>query len=317
MHVWMWERGGCRPHTLSRALHRGRLRLVALAVTPWLGYRHLGLTPSPPQRCLGPTPVAANRPAPRARETDSSAMDPLHPRLRSLRRRRRAICAKEEKQWQERLARKRQVLAADRTTNELQYHMTRDSPVRQTAAQEGLLRPFLLLVSMSAALRCVLAVQLGICALGQDGFGDPHQEAWAILAHPEAGLRARCRSAWDKMNPFGGLPSWVRILTFVAQEHFVPSYLAWNDIFTSPKLSSAQATAESACAHSPTVAAFECELLAKLAQQQRSKLNKFQVVRVCVRVHARAHTQTHTHAQTHTRTHKHTHTWAGEFHRRT
>jgi len=166
--------------------------------------------------------------------------------------------------------------------------MMRDSPARQMAQKEGLLRPFLLLVSMSAALRSILGVQLGICALSEDHFGDAHQEAWQLLAHPEAGLRARCRSAWDRINPFGGFPSWLAILTFVAQTHFVPSYLAWHDLFTSEKLSKAEAAAESAGAHSRKVAAFEDELLVKLGKQQRCKLNKFQVV--C----ARSLTQTHT-----------------------
>jgi hypothetical protein len=51
------------------------------------------------------------------------------------------VCAKAEPQWQQVLARKRQVLAEDRTVNQVKYEMTRDSATRQQAAKAGVLRP--------------------------------------------------------------------------------------------------------------------------------------------------------------------------------
>ena len=96
---------------------------------------------------------------------------------------RRIVCAKAEPQWQQILARKRQVLAEDRTVNNVKYEMTRESATRQLAAKAGMLRPFVLLVSMTPSLRALLAVQLGLSPLSQPSFGDPHEEAWQILSH--------------------------------------------------------------------------------------------------------------------------------------
>ena len=96
---------------------------------------------------------------------------------------RRIVCAKAEPQWQQILARKRQVLAEDRTVNQVKYEMTRESATRQLAAKAGMLRPFVLLVSMTPSLRALLAVQLGLSPLSQPSFGDPHEEAWQILSH--------------------------------------------------------------------------------------------------------------------------------------
>ena len=85
---------------------------------------------------------------------------------------RRTVCAKAESQLQHIPVRKRQVLAEDRTIDQIKYAMTRDSAPRQQAAKTGLLCPSVLLVSMTPSVR--LAVQL---SLNQPYFGDPHEEA--------------------------------------------------------------------------------------------------------------------------------------------
>ena len=46
----------------------------------------------------------------------------------------------------------------------------------------GLIRPFLLLVSMHPAMRCQIGMLLGWCGITRPSYGKPHQEAWDILA---------------------------------------------------------------------------------------------------------------------------------------
>lgn len=149
---------------------------------------------------------------------------------------RKAVCAKAEPQWQQILARKRQVLAEDRTVNQVKYEMTRDSPTRQQATKAGLLRPFVLLASMTPALRALLAVQLGLSPLSQQSFGDPHEEAWQILNHKHNGLRATCVVGINKINPFASLPDWVGCLNHLCVTQFVPSYMSWGDMFSTDKV---------------------------------------------------------------------------------
>jgi len=124
---------------------------------------------------------------------------------------RRTVCAKAEPNWQQILARKRQVLAEDRTVNQLKYEMTRESATRQLAAKAGMLRPFVLLVSMTPSLRALLAVQLGLSPLSQPAFGDPHEEAWQILSHKLRGLQTTCTVGINKLNPFASPPDWVGV----------------------------------------------------------------------------------------------------------
>ena len=86
---------------------------------------------------------------------------------------RRTVCAKAESQLQHILVRKRQVLAEERTIDQIKYEMTRDSAPRQQVAKAGLLRLSVLLVSMTPSVRARLAVQLGLSPLNQPYFGEP------------------------------------------------------------------------------------------------------------------------------------------------
>ena len=190
---------------------------------------------------------------------------------------RRTVCAKAESQWQHILARKRQVLAEDRTIAQIKYEMTRDSAPRQQAAKAGLLRPFVLLVSMTPSLRALLAVQLGLSPLNQPYFGDPHEEAWQILSQKKRGLQASSVAGLSKLNPFASPPDWVGCLNHLCVAQFVPSYMSWGDMFSTPKMDHDEAKQECARVHSAKVDKFETELMEKIAKQQRAKMNKFQI----------------------------------------
>ena len=130
---------------------------------------------------------------------------------------------------------------------------------------------------MTPALRAILAVQLGICLFSDASFGDAHHEAWRILADKEMGLRTRCISSIEKWMPFSSYPSWVAIINFIAQTHFVPSYMSWSDLFVTEKMGKSEGHEHSCNVYSLEVDRFEVEVLEKLSKQQRSKMNKYQI----------------------------------------
>jgi hypothetical protein len=122
---------------------------------------------------------------------------------------RSTVCAKAESQLQDIPVRKRQVLAEDRTIDQIKYAMTRDSAPRQQAVKAGLLRPSVLLVSMTPSVRALLAVQLGLSPLNQPYFEDPREEAWQIQSQKERGLQASGVAGQSNLNPFTSPQDWV------------------------------------------------------------------------------------------------------------
>jgi hypothetical protein len=63
--------------------------------------------------------------------------------------------------------------------------LTRSSPQRELAAAAGVLRPFMILVSMPVVMRAQLAISLGFSLITEPIFGKPHEEAWEILNRPQ------------------------------------------------------------------------------------------------------------------------------------
>ena len=90
------------------------------------------------------------------------------------------VCAKSQSSWEEAVEKKRQVFAKPRGAAKVRFEMTRESPFRHMAQKEGLVRPFLFLVSMSPHHRALLSIQLGWCPFVQECFGDPHEESWQV-----------------------------------------------------------------------------------------------------------------------------------------
>ncbi len=64
--------------------------------------------------------------------------------------------------------------------------LARSSPQRELAAAAGVLRPFMILVSMPVVTRAQLAITLGFSLITEPIFGKPHEEAWEILNRPQA-----------------------------------------------------------------------------------------------------------------------------------
>ncbi len=90
--------------------------------------------------------------------------------------------------------------------------MRRSSVYKEKAASLGLLRPFLLLVSMHPGRRIGWALNLDI-SLCKDGFGDSHFEAYEILTHSRKGVMARVMKTFrENMNPFKKGLNWYTIL---------------------------------------------------------------------------------------------------------
>eukprot|EP00282_Hemiselmis_andersenii_P005793 CAMPEP_0114127876 /NCGR_PEP_ID=MMETSP0043_2-20121206/10630_1 /TAXON_ID=464988 /ORGANISM="Hemiselmis andersenii, Strain CCMP644" /LENGTH=450 /DNA_ID=CAMNT_0001221023 /DNA_START=51 /DNA_END=1403 /DNA_ORIENTATION=+ len=191
-----------------------------------------------------------------------------------------AVCAKSKSDWEELVSKKKQAFSKPRNATKIRYEMTRESPYRHMAQKEGLIRPFVCLVSMSCQHRCLMAIQLGWCPISDEGFGDPHEESWNILSKKGLGLRARCVGGLNKLNPFAPLLDWVGVLNHVASTLYVPSYMSWNDEFQCEKMTAQEGKEESVGVHSRKVEQFESELMDKVSKQQRSKMNRVQVCTV-------------------------------------
>eukprot|EP01130_Rhizamoeba_saxonica_P002569 TRINITY_DN1234_c0_g1_i3.p1 TRINITY_DN1234_c0_g1~~TRINITY_DN1234_c0_g1_i3.p1 ORF type:complete len:556 (-),score=93.85 TRINITY_DN1234_c0_g1_i3:44-1711(-) len=99
-------------------------------------------------------------------------------------------------------------------------NLSRFSKYRQKAEICGMIRPFLLLVSMAPPLRNKIANELGWCIYTEDYIGDPHREAWEIIHAHSTGIQARTNKSYEKVNPFGDNCNWYEILFRVAEKAF-------------------------------------------------------------------------------------------------
>jgi hypothetical protein len=246
---------------------------------------------------------------------------------------RNAVCAKTLPNWEEILEKKKKAFCKQWNVTKIRYELTRESPTRHQAAKEGLVRPFLYLASMSAPHRALLAIQLGWCPFVEESFGDAHEEAWQILAKKHLGLRARCVKGLSKINPFSSQHDWVGILNHLADAHFVPSYMSWNDEFACEKMSKSEGAEESQHVYSRKVDVFEVEFMDKISKQQRSRMNRVQVCTVAqlmttdnlrklmamqqargelfIHVHVHMHAHMHIHLQARLYSYAYTYTYSG------
>eukprot|EP00668_Euglena_longa_P046514 GGOE01062199.1.p1 GENE.GGOE01062199.1~~GGOE01062199.1.p1 ORF type:complete len:797 (+),score=65.00 GGOE01062199.1:131-2392(+) len=84
------------------------------------------------------------------------------------------------------------------------------SSYRRKAFAQGLIRPFLLLVTMDPALRLSCAHLLGWSYATSDFCGDAHAEAWAILTRKRQGILARSQAFHEAMS--NKLCLWLHVL---------------------------------------------------------------------------------------------------------
>lgn len=111
------------------------------------------------------------------------------------------------------------------TVEEARRALKRESAFRAAARACGVLRPFLLLVSMSTAARVRIGAMMGISLVTSHSFGDEHAESWVILHSPFIGMQ------WNRGGgQMGSSGTWYDILRamqgFTQQAASIPLKLA-------------------------------------------------------------------------------------------
>ena len=110
--------------------------------------------------------------------------------------------------------------------NELTYpqeraivEMSRNSEWKRRALELGVIRPFLLLVSMDPQTRLQWAQTLGIDIISKNYYGDSHQEAWKMLVRKQKGIQPRAGHAFaETARPLNPNPVWYQILHRVCRK---------------------------------------------------------------------------------------------------
>jgi hypothetical protein len=98
-------------------------------------------------------------------------------------------------------------LSTSWTIEDAHRALHRESAFRAAARSCGVLRPFLLLVSMSVAARVRIGAMMGISLVTSHSFGDEHAEAWVILHSPFIGIQ------WNRGGgQMGSSGTWYDIL---------------------------------------------------------------------------------------------------------
>lgn len=97
--------------------------------------------------------------------------------------------------------------------------LTRNSEFKLKAWNKGLIKPFLLLVSMHPEKRLRWAKSLNVPLLSLKNYGDSHAEAYKLLTMDRKGLQARANHAFaDTLNPVGQNCNWYQILHRVCRK---------------------------------------------------------------------------------------------------
>jgi hypothetical protein len=91
--------------------------------------------------------------------------------------------------------------------------MRRASALKNKAFHKGLIRPFLLLVSMHPARRIAWSYMLGLNLARDSRLEDSHWTAWRTLTHPRKGIVSRAsRTYREQLNPFSRKMDWYQIV---------------------------------------------------------------------------------------------------------
>lgn len=129
-------------------------------------------------------------------------------------------CDKDVPDWEEFRRVKEGFVARPHGLDELKHQLSLDTDERRMAQDAGLIRPFLLLVSMDYATRNQVAAALGFSTFNQPYRGNPHKEAWDILDSRVKGMRRRATESWETLNPFAHNANWYECLHRVGCELF-------------------------------------------------------------------------------------------------
>jgi len=99
--------------------------------------------------------------------------------------------------------------------------LQRQSEYKDRAFDCGMIRPFLLLVSMHPKRRILWAQTLDLDLLSKSFFGDTHAEAWFIIDKDRKGIQARSNLAFrESLNPFAHSCNWYEIVERVTRKSF-------------------------------------------------------------------------------------------------
>eukprot|EP00003_Mantamonas_plastica_P025460 TRINITY_DN4_c0_g1_i12.p1 TRINITY_DN4_c0_g1~~TRINITY_DN4_c0_g1_i12.p1 ORF type:complete len:660 (+),score=170.60 TRINITY_DN4_c0_g1_i12:2099-4078(+) len=114
-----------------------------------------------------------------------------------------SVCSEEVTNWQSTKDIKDGIIANYLAQTEAfqSFELTKKSKYRDYAMQEGVIRPFLYLVSMTPEERWKSAQTLGFTMLVSSNLGDVHAEAWEIINKNGKGLQARTNKAYETLNP--------------------------------------------------------------------------------------------------------------------
>lgn len=123
--------------------------------------------------------------------------------------------------WERLLERKRLVdeQAEAHPIETARSNMARDSEFKAKAAKAGLLRPFLLLVSLPPAVRCKIALLLSQSTfVVDDTYGEAHVEANRIL-FGSGGIQSRTNNTTETLNPAVRSSNWYETLYRLADQN--------------------------------------------------------------------------------------------------
>ena len=101
---------------------------------------------------------------------------------------------------------------AEQSTDDIDVQLKRDTEEIHKAFKKGMIRPFLLLVSMHPNVRQQVAEALSIDINGKDVRGDSHAESWQLLNKFRKGLMFLADHSWETLNPLSHAATWYQCL---------------------------------------------------------------------------------------------------------
>lgn len=131
-----------------------------------------------------------------------------------------ALCDKDVRDWDGFKRRKDEYISRPYSVEDIRHQLALETEERSLALNVGMIRPFLLLVSMDYATRNQIASVLGFSLYNQEYLGNPHKEAWAILDSKVKGLRRRATESWETLNPLAHNVNWYESLHRTGRELF-------------------------------------------------------------------------------------------------
>ena len=140
----------------------------------------------------------------------------------------------------------------------IESELARESSYREKALEAGLIKPFLLLVSMHPEMRAAVGYKIDLHLLKQDIAGDTHAEADFLLFHKKKGIRKRSNAITENAG-FSQDANWYQILRRAIRD--ISGYSTFVSI------SSEKTLTESLNPNSELICALEEELLDMIAKR--------------------------------------------------